>query len=319
MSDFGEIIASFSDPAGAVIVQHGRAPLTKGRPGPPQATLIAVTDVGHHPEAEGNATVPGAAFVDNRERRCFYFRQEVLPAVTGDDGTSPWWVVSNGKRWVVDRVDDFSGGGFFVAHATRISQDAATTPVWFGVDTTVDPEVDVAGQTDLIAAQLIANGIVDPGLAGEAAAAVVGGAGTNATELAAFLELYADSVLSPGSDDALFDAVEQAAVVAAFDAAYPAVVVDPEPLFDPAVPQAFAPGRACRFVLESTEEDIFVAWPATAEGVTGAAFKAVDATGETIDLTPVSLDTITVDDVDYIVAVLPAHTAPDGAMHYEVL
>lgn len=310
LTDIAGVIADLGNPGGVVLVELGRSAVVLGRPGLPLATMHVVADAVHHPDPGAVNVTPVGAYLDNVDRLAVYLRERILPAVVDPDGSQPWWVVANGKRYGVTRVDDWSAGGFWVARCERLAEDGRTMPVWFGSIVSVSEQELI----DVVVAAMVAAG-VDPGGAEEIATALVqNNVGPEAFDEAihgAGIMAALDSISSDGFDEADADAVS---------AAYAELYSSGEPDIAADAPTAFSPSRSMRVSFAAGPASVFIAWPTAIQQPTDdVVFHVVNSDGLDQIAAIEANEEIDVGGVAVTVVTLAFVPSPDGSMRLEVV
>lgn len=84
--------------------------------------------------------------------------------------------------------------------------------------------------------------------------------------------------------------------------------------------KAYTPTRSLRLRLADSLDAVGLVWSAALLAPSNTvAFRGVDAAGESVSITPTSLDTFTSGGTNYVVAVLPQVPSPSGDLRIEVL
>lgn len=245
--DINDVIADFADPAGIVVVSFEKAPLIRGRVGLSTATLISVADAGHHPVERGDVgRVVSDAFLEGGETRAVYLRRLVLPATVEPDGNDPWWMVIGGKTYGVVSVEPWQGGEFWVATVKELRQGRATTPLWFGDDLVGVSSME--SRQEAVAQSMLSVGVDATGISFIVDAMPASPPNdTPADFRAAMLNAGVIAFLN-GHTAGGFTSTKSNIVADAYEAAYPSYN------FDAAVPQAYAPSRQVRCLVELTSD-----------------------------------------------------------------
>jgi hypothetical protein len=301
LSDINAVITSMATAGGVAIVRADKATLLRGRAATPTATLTLVDDVVHHPGKVSNAR--GRGTIGTSGAHVFYFREAVLPAVIDPSGKEPTRIIADGVFYVVDEVEAWKAGGFWVVRATREEQTRAMTPVWFGV-------MPPGGITDLPAVKVVfEQALIDTNVLQPAAASLASALTADLTseDVRAAL-VTVTPFLSANSSDGSFSADDLEYVMEAFDTA-----TAPGIPFDPATPRAYSPSRSFRFALTQAQLGVsqdgqtpirlFVAWPSTIEQPDDDPVILQEAAGQMFTTDPDDVLTLsyTEDDVVYTV------------------
>lgn len=315
-SDMNNLIASIGTTSTVVLIEHERGAPIMGRASVPVATLTAVDDAVHHPDAGGRVGRMVREGGDSKNRLAVYFRTEILPVRQNPNGNHPWWVSIDGVLHEAKAVESWQAGGFWVAKVEEVPAENAR--VFFGAyaweDAPTDAEIQAFATSTLT--DLGAWGALDPEVADGLIADLVSSLEATFDSINAWLAVVATTEEAP--DVPLLSPVN----LAELEAQVLAWFFDLDRIDPFTVNAGFSPSRSFRAVFSPEGADLVVlAIPQTLSAPLVTITFRASIDDESVQVTPFGIGTAVNDGVTHNVYSFLASdvTDVDGLCRIEVL